>query len=57
MRNAVRYYANNMYRSAPQGGDAQAGSANNGAGASSGAKTDDVIDAEYVDTDEKKREK
>jgi len=45
-----------MYKSGAQSGT-QAGPAGNGAGASSGGKADDVIDAEYVDTDEKKREK
>jgi molecular chaperone DnaK len=44
-----------MYRSGAQAG-AGGGSAANGAGAKAGEKTDDVIDAEYVDTDEKKKE-
>jgi len=46
-----------MYKSGAQGGGGQAGPAGNGAGAEPGGKTDDVIDAEYVDADEKKREK
>jgi molecular chaperone DnaK len=46
-----------MYKSGAQGGGGQAGPAGNGAGAAPGGKTDDVIDAEYVDADEKKREK
>ena len=46
-----------MYKSGAQPGGG-AGPADNGAGAGakSGEKTDDVIDAEYVDADEKKRE-
>jgi len=44
-----------MYRSGAQAG-AGGGGAANGAGAKAGEKTDDVIDAEYVDTDEKKKE-
>jgi hypothetical protein len=45
-----------MYKSGAQGGG-QAGPSANGAGAGPGSKTDDVIDAEYVDADEKKKEK
>jgi molecular chaperone DnaK len=42
-----------MYKTGPQaGGTGEAG----GAGAKSGEKTDDVIDAEYVDADEKKKD-
>ncbi len=42
-----------MYKS---GGQAAGGGTTNGAGAKSGEKTDDVIDAEYVDADEKKKQ-
>ena len=44
-----------MYKSGAQAGG---GAAHNGAasGAKAGEKTDDVIDAEYVDADEKKKE-
>jgi len=45
-----------MYRSGAQAGAGGGGGAANGAGAKAGEKTDDVIDAEYVDTDEKKKE-
>jgi molecular chaperone DnaK len=41
-----------MYRSGAQAG-ASGGGTTNGSGAKAGEKTDDVIDAEYVDTDEK----
>jgi len=44
-----------MYRSGAQAG-ASGGGAANGSGPKAGEKTDDVIDAEYVDTDEKKKE-
>jgi len=46
-----------MYKTGAQGSDG-AGTSQNGAGsgAKSGEKTDDVIDAEYVDADEKKKE-
>src|SRR5437870_6729435 len=44
-----------MYKSGAAGG--QAGGSPNGAGESAGGKNDDVIDAEYVDADEKKKEK
>jgi molecular chaperone DnaK len=44
-----------MYRTGAQAGTGGGGAAN-GAGAKAGEKTDDVIDAEYVDTDEKKKE-
>ena len=44
-----------MYRSGAAGG--QSGGSPNGAGETAGGKTDDVIDAEYVDADEKKKEK
>jgi molecular chaperone DnaK len=43
-----------MYRSGAHSGSA--GGTTNGAGAKSGEKTDDVIDAEYVDADDKKKE-
>ena len=45
-----------MYKSGAQAG-AQRGPSGDGAGAAAGGKTDDVIDAEYVDADEKKKEK
>ena len=45
-----------MYKSGAQAGG-HAGPSGEGPGAASGGKTDDVIDAEYVDADEKKREK
>ena len=49
-----------MYKSGAQGGG-EAGPSGDGGGASAGGtgggKTDDVIDAEYVDADEKKKEK
>ena len=48
-----------MYKSGAQGGG-QAGPSGDGGGASAGdggGKTDDVIDAEYVDADEKKGQK
>jgi molecular chaperone DnaK len=45
-----------MYKAGPQPGG-QAGSAQgDGAGSKSGEKTDDVIDAEYVDADDKKKD-
>jgi molecular chaperone DnaK len=44
-----------MYRSGAQAG-ASGGGTTNGSGAKAGEKTDDVIDAEYVDTEEKKKE-
>jgi molecular chaperone DnaK len=43
-----------MYKSGAQPGSADSGNA--GAGAKSGDKNDDVIDAEYVDADEKKKD-
>jgi len=45
-----------MYKSGAQAGG-QPGGSPNGAGEAAGGKTDDVIDAEYVDADEKKKEK
>jgi molecular chaperone DnaK len=44
-----------MYRSGAQAGPSGSGTTN-GSGAKAGEKTDDVIDAEYVDTEEKKKE-
>ena len=44
-----------MYKSGAQAGG-QPGGSPNGAGEAAGGKTDDVIDAEYVDADEKKKE-
>jgi len=46
-----------MYKSGSQAGGGQRGPASDGSGAAAGGKTDDVIDAEYVDADEKKKEK
>ena len=43
-----------MYRSGAQAGPS--GGTTNGSGTKAGDKTDDVIDAEYVDTEEKKKE-
>src|SRR5213593_2806254 len=45
-----------MYKSGSQAGGGQRGPASDGSG-TAGGKTDDVIDAEYVDADEKKKEK
>jgi molecular chaperone DnaK len=45
-----------MYRSGAQSGSGGGGTATNGAGPKTDEKADDVIDAEYVDTDEKKKE-
>ena len=45
-----------MYKSGAQAGG-QPGGSPNGAGEAAGGKTDDVIDAEYVDADEKKGQK
>src|SRR5437667_2576127 len=46
-----------MYKSGSQAGGGQRGPASDGSGAAAGGKTDDVIDAEYDDADEKKKEK
>src|SRR5881409_2854100 len=46
-----------MYKSGSQTGGGQRGPASDGSGAAAGGKTDDVIDAEYVDAEEKKKEK
>jgi hypothetical protein len=43
-----------MYKSGPQAGGGPGETTD--AGAKAGEKTDDVIDAEYVDADEKKKE-
>ena len=43
-----------MYKSGAQAG--ASGGTTNGSGAKAGEKTDDVFDAEYVDTEEKKKE-
>ena len=48
--------ADAMYKSGSQAGG-QRGPASDGSGTAAGGKTDDVIDAEYVDADEKKKEK
>jgi hypothetical protein len=47
-----------MYKSGGQPGGAAGGPGGNGgaSGAKGGEKTDDVIDAEYVDADDKKKE-
>jgi molecular chaperone DnaK len=45
-----------MYKSGAQSGSGGGGTATNGAGPKTDEKADDVIDAEYVDTDEKKKE-
>jgi molecular chaperone DnaK len=47
-----------MYKSGAQAGGAGGGGADgrSGSGAKTGEKTDDVIDAEYVDADEKKKQ-
>jgi molecular chaperone DnaK len=45
-----------MYKSGAQGGQAGGSAPTDGAGGQSGQKTDDVIDAEYVDADEKKKD-
>src|SRR5438876_5612535 len=47
-----------MYKTGAQSGGGDAGAPGNGAGpgGKAGEKTDDVIDAEYVDADEKKKE-
>src|SRR5881296_2441888 len=46
-----------MYKSGAQAGGSQRGPGGDGSGSSAGGKADDVIDAEYVDADEKKKEK
>jgi molecular chaperone DnaK len=45
-----------MYKSGAQAGGGSGSSTNGKGSAKSGEKTDDVIDAEYVDADEKKKE-
>jgi molecular chaperone DnaK len=45
-----------MYKTGAQPGAGAEASSNGGSGAKSGEKTDDVIDAEYVDADDKKKE-
>jgi molecular chaperone DnaK len=46
-----------MYKTGAQSGrDAGPASNGSGPGAKSGEKTDDVIDAEYVDADDKKKD-
>jgi len=60
LQQASHKVAEAMYKSGAQPGGqpgGQAGPTGNGAGPASGGKPDDVIDAEYVDADEKKREK
>src|SRR2546427_11836354 len=49
--------AEQMYKATQATGGGQRGPASDGSGAAAGGKTDDVIDAEYVDADEKKKEK
>ena len=46
-----------MYKSGAQAGGSQGGPSGDGSGTTAGGKTDEVIDAEYVDADEKKKEK
>src|SRR5881296_2892432 len=46
-----------MYKSGAQAGGSQRGPDGDGSGTTAGGKADDVIDAEYVDADEKKKEK
>jgi molecular chaperone DnaK len=45
-----------MYKTGAPGGGSEAGANGAGPGSKSGEKTDDVIDAEYVDADEKKKD-
>jgi molecular chaperone DnaK len=45
-----------MYKSGAQPGGGPSGQSTNGAGPKTGDKNDDVIDAEYVDADDKKKE-
>ena len=49
--------AESMYKSGAQAGGSQGGPSGDGSGTTAGGKTDEVIDAEYVDADEKKKEK
>src|SRR5437867_4263061 len=46
-----------MYKSGAQAGGGQRGPSGDGSSTTAGGKSDDVIDAEYVDADEKKKEK
>src|SRR5437899_3109264 len=46
-----------MYKSGSQAGGGQRDPTSDSSGAAAGGKTEDVIDAEYVDADEKKKEK
>ena len=62
LTSASHKLAEAMYKSGAQPGQGagqsgQAGPDGNGAGAGPGGKTDDVIDAEYVDADEKNKQK
>jgi molecular chaperone DnaK len=45
-----------MYKAGPQGGGQPGAGPTDGAGSQPGGKNDDVIDAEYVDADDKKKE-
>jgi hypothetical protein len=45
-----------MYKSGPQAGGGGGTDGQSGSGAKPGEKPDDVIDAEYVDADEKKKQ-
>jgi molecular chaperone DnaK len=57
LQQASHKVAEAMYKSGAQAaGGSGSGPTDNGAGAKGGEKTDDVIDAEYVDSDEKKKE-
>ena len=48
--------AESMYKTGAQGGSQAGGSAQTGGSGRGGEKADDVIDAEYVDADDKKKE-
>jgi len=45
-----------MYKTGAQGGSQAGGSAQTAGSGRGGEKADDVIDAEYVDADDKKKE-
>jgi molecular chaperone DnaK len=55
LTHASHKVAEAMYKSGAQAGGG-GGAEGQGAGAKSGEKSDDVIDAEYVDADEKKKQ-
>jgi molecular chaperone DnaK len=56
LQQASHKAAEAVYKSGPAGGGQPGGGPADGAGAKAGDKNDDVIDAEYVDADEKKKE-